>query len=44
MAKRNKQPEKTFSDMTSGERVRFLGKALVFFASGGFIFPTIWVD
>ena len=44
MPKNPPQPEKCFVDMTSGEKVRFLGKALVFFASGGFIFPTIWTD
>ena len=44
MRKKTAQPEKCFVDMTSSEKVRFLGKALVFFASGGFIFPTIWTD
>jgi hypothetical protein len=44
MLKKTARPEILFVNMTSGERVRFLGKALVFFASGGFIFPTIWVD
>jgi hypothetical protein len=44
MPKKTVRPEKLFVDMTSGEKARFLGKALVFFASGGFIFPTIWVD
>ena len=36
--------DRRFVDMTSHERVVFLAKALVFFVSGGFIFPTIWVD
>ena len=44
MAKKTRQPEKTFTQMTSGEKATFLGKALIFFASGGFVFPTIWID
>ena len=44
MAKKISQPEKRFIDMNRGEKVRFLGKALVFFVSGGFVFPTVWVD
>jgi hypothetical protein len=36
--------DRRFVDMTFNERLAFLGKALVFFISGGFIFPTIWVD
>jgi hypothetical protein len=44
MARKRRQPEKLFKDMSRRERVKFLGKALVFFVSGGFIFPTIWID
>jgi len=36
--------DKHFSAMTSNEKLSFIGKALVFFVSGGFIFPTMWVD
>lgn len=36
--------DKPFSAMTSGEKLSFIGKALVFFVSGGFIYPTIWTD
>ena len=36
--------DKPFSAMTAGERVRFIGKALVFLISGGFIYPSIWVE
>lgn len=38
------QPEKRFAEMTFDEKLRFIGKAFVFFASGGFVFPTMWVD
>ena len=44
MARKRNQPEKLFRDMNGSEKVKFLSKALVFFASGGFIFPTIWTD
>ena len=44
MAKKATQPEKSFAVMTSGEKARFIGKALVFFVSGGFIFPTMWIE
>ena len=36
--------DKPFSAMSAGERASFLLKALVFFVSGGFIFPTLWID
>ena len=36
--------DRRFIDMTSTERLVFIGKAFVFIISGGFIFPTIWVD
>jgi hypothetical protein len=38
------QTDKRFSDMSSSEKLGFLGKALIFFLSGGFVFPTMWVD
>lgn len=36
--------DRRFVDMTSRERLVFIGKAFVFLVSGGFIYPTIWVD
>jgi hypothetical protein len=36
--------DRRFADMTFNERLVFVAKALVFFISGGFIFPTTWVD
>jgi hypothetical protein len=36
--------DRRFADMTSRERLVFIGKVFVFLISGGFIFPTIWVD
>jgi hypothetical protein len=39
-----KLDDKPFSAMTPGEKLRFIGKAMVFFVSGGFIFPTMWID
>ena len=38
------QVERLFVDMSGREKMAFLAKALVFFASGGFIYPTLWVD
>jgi hypothetical protein len=46
-AGRNPAPapaEKAFTAMTFREKLRFIGKAAVFFVSGGFIFPTMWID
>ena len=40
----NALSDRRFSDMTPGEKLRFIGKAIVFLASGGFIYPTLWVD
>ena len=37
-------PEKLYRDMTSQEKASFVGKALIFFLSGGFIYPTLWID
>lgn len=36
--------DKPFSAMDSGEKVRFIGKVFVFLVSGGFIFPSVWVE
>ena len=36
--------DRRFVDMTPKERLVFIGKAFVFIISGGFIYPTIWVD
>jgi hypothetical protein len=36
--------DKSFFEMTAGEKVRFLGKVLVFLVSGGFIYPSVWVE
>ena len=35
---------KRFGELTFLQKLRFVGKSLVFFTSGGFIFPTMWVD
>ena len=36
--------DRRFSAMNSSEKLVFVGKAIVFFFSGGFIYPTMWVD
>ena len=36
--------DRPFSEMNPREKVVFLVKMVVFFVSGGFIFPTLWVD
>ena len=36
--------DKPFSAMTPSEKLSFVGKACIFFLSGGFIFPTLWID
>ncbi len=36
--------DRRFSDMSGREKLVFMAKAAVFFISGGFIYPTIWVD
>jgi hypothetical protein len=33
-----------YRDMTRQQKFAFIGKACVFFMSGGFIYPTIWID
>ena len=35
---------KRFRDMTRHQKVVFVCKAFVFFISGGFAYPTLWVD
>ena len=40
----NALADRRFADMTPGEKLRFIGKAVVFVISGGFIYPTLWVD
>jgi hypothetical protein len=36
--------DRRFADMQGNEKLAFIGKAIVFLCSGGFIFPTMWVD
>lgn len=36
--------DRRFADMNGSEKLVFIGKVIVFLASGGFIYPTIWVD
>ena len=43
-ARKTAPPEKLYSQMSGREKLTFIGKAFVFFVSGGFIFPTIWID
>lgn len=35
---------KAFGDMTGGEKVTFLWKAVVMLITGGFVFPNIFVE
>jgi hypothetical protein len=35
---------RSFSELTGGKKFRFVCKAFVFFVSGGFVYPTLWVD
>ena len=44
MSKAPRKPEILFRDMTGSEKAAFSCKAMVFLVSGGFIFPTIWID
>ncbi|MGZ8198194.1 MAG: hypothetical protein ACXW2I_16070 [Burkholderiales bacterium] len=41
---KNVRSEVRFVDMSARQKLHFLGKALVFFISGGFVFPTMWID
>jgi hypothetical protein len=36
--------DKPFTAMTPSEKMTFIWKAAIFFVSGGFIYPTIWID
>lgn len=36
--------DRRFTEMSFNEKLVFIGKAAVFLASGGFIYPTIWID
>jgi hypothetical protein len=36
--------DRRFVDMNSKEKLAFIGKAMVFFLTGGFVYPTMWVD
>jgi len=40
----SKRIEVLYRDMSGHQKLVFLGKAAVFFISGGFIFPTVWID
>ena len=33
-----------FKALSLAGKLVFVGKALIFFVSGGFVFPTLWVD
>ena len=35
---------KSFGELTWTEKLKFTAKALVFLVSGGFVFPTMWID
>jgi len=35
---------KSFADMTMGEKLTFLGKAIVMLCTGGFAFPNVFVE
>jgi hypothetical protein len=36
--------DRRFAEMNGSEKLTFIVKAFVFLASGGFIYPTLWVD
>ena len=36
--------DKPFSAMTGSEKVSFISKVFVFLVSGGFIYPSVWVE
>lgn len=36
--------DRRFADMDGSEKLKFVGKAIVFFFTGGFVFPTMWVE
>jgi hypothetical protein len=43
-AKNTVAAEKLYRAMTGREKLFFIGKACIFFISGGFVFPTLWID
>jgi hypothetical protein len=44
MATSSTRPIPFFRDLTSDQKLAFVGKAFVFFITGGFVYPTMWVD
>ena len=40
----SKRSEVLYRGMSRRQKLVFLGKAAVFFISGGFIYPTVWID
>jgi hypothetical protein len=38
------QPLKKFSQMSSSEKLKHIGKVCIFFITMGFIFPTLFSD
>lgn len=40
----NPETGKRFNTMAPREKLAFIGKAFVFFLSGGFVYPTMWTD
>jgi hypothetical protein len=43
-AKKDATNEVLYRNMSPREKLVFLAKAAVFFVSGGFIYPTLWID
>lgn len=39
-----KAKELLYKDMSGAQKAVFLAKAFVFMVSGGFVYPTLWVD
>ena len=35
---------KRFVDMDGGEKLKFIGKAIIMLCTGGFAFPNVWVE
>jgi hypothetical protein len=35
---------KSFFDMNFSEKIKFLGKAVVFFCTGGFVYPKVFIE
>jgi hypothetical protein len=40
----NTQPQKKFSEMSSSEKLKHIGKVCIFLITMGFIFPTLFSD